>query len=953
MRKSVFLTVICFAFVCFQIHAQTPQQQLFDAVEKGDIQQIQTLIDQKVPIEGKHPVTGHTALIAASLNGHTEVVDFLIGKKANVNAADKDGGTALMAAALSGNPEIVDLLIKAKANVNAADKYGDTALIFAAAQGNTEIVSRLIAAKANVNAKDKYVETALNLAADGGYADVVSLLIDAKADVNAANFTGLSPLMRAVAQDNMDLCRLLIEKKASVNAKDSGGNTPLLLATTLNNAEMIQFLITSGANVNQGNNDKTTPVMLAASTGNAEIARILIDAKANVNAVDSENFTALIYAALEDHIDTAKLLLDANAKVDIQTKAERQKGGFANFLNGVTGRGALGGLGSLFSGLAARGAADVGYTALMFAAMNGNDALVDLLLAKNAKINQTANLNTNALYHAANEGHASTVVKLLEAKANINASHKITKNTPLLVAIRSGNIESVNAILAAGGNGKENNRDGITTLMYAAMQDADMLSVILNAGGKEIVNKTSDDKSTALIFAAAKGNTACVKMLVEAGADINVKTKKDITPLHAALAARTYNIRDGLYGKGIYPFSIHSLLTVSKPAGTDMLDLLLKNNVNVNAKDDDGFTPLMLAAATSNTEAVNRLLAAKADIKAATKSGDTAICFAAYRGNAAIVNSLLAAGATPNDKNKDNTTVLMYAAVSGNNDMVNSLLASGADVNAKNKDNATALMAASNGQVTELLLKSGANIGAKNKYNVTSLMFAAQKADSESFDLLITGGANINETDKQDSSVFAYAAIGGNEQLIDVCLDAGLLLNPAKGISPLGASFGYNTLPPVLKPGTVINFVNLIQSVQEDRKEPDMKIIEKLIDAGADVNGGNPTPLFCAVMAAPFEYVEFLIYNGADPSKKSKMFISVTPLKILEMLIKYGTELTEDQMKSYALLTMLEGKLKGKFPHPHIPQRTGLFKTTLENWENTRNVSVELSNGVNTEENKD
>jgi ankyrin repeat protein len=97
MLKRVFLAGICLAFICGQITAQTPQQQLLDAAGKGNTQQVQALLDQKVPIETKDPFTGHTPLIAAALSGNAELVSLLIEKKANVNAADKDGDTALMA----------------------------------------------------------------------------------------------------------------------------------------------------------------------------------------------------------------------------------------------------------------------------------------------------------------------------------------------------------------------------------------------------------------------------------------------------------------------------------------------------------------------------------------------------------------------------------------------------------------------------------------------------------------------------------------------------------------------------------------------------------------------------------------------------------------------------------------------------------------------------------------
>ena len=79
MHKRIFLAGICLALFCGQIIAQTPQQHLLDAAGEGNVQQVQTLLDQKVPVDSKDAEMGHTALIAASLEGHTELVRLLTG----------------------------------------------------------------------------------------------------------------------------------------------------------------------------------------------------------------------------------------------------------------------------------------------------------------------------------------------------------------------------------------------------------------------------------------------------------------------------------------------------------------------------------------------------------------------------------------------------------------------------------------------------------------------------------------------------------------------------------------------------------------------------------------------------------------------------------------------------------------------------------------------------------
>ena len=69
-----------------------------------------------------------TSLMAASLNGHHQVVELLLKEKADPNIHDNDGRTALMAASKNGHQQVVELLLKEKADPNIQDTYGKTVL---------------------------------------------------------------------------------------------------------------------------------------------------------------------------------------------------------------------------------------------------------------------------------------------------------------------------------------------------------------------------------------------------------------------------------------------------------------------------------------------------------------------------------------------------------------------------------------------------------------------------------------------------------------------------------------------------------------------------------------------------------------------------------------------------------------------------------------------------------
>jgi hypothetical protein len=123
------------------------------------------------------------ALIVASGNGHTEVVEALLAAGADVNARDNDGNSSLIFAATFGNTEIVQALLDFQPqddqpglDVNARDNYGYSALIWAAFKGHTETIQALLAVPGiDVSATNNNGSSALTLASDD---EIRQLLIE-------------------------------------------------------------------------------------------------------------------------------------------------------------------------------------------------------------------------------------------------------------------------------------------------------------------------------------------------------------------------------------------------------------------------------------------------------------------------------------------------------------------------------------------------------------------------------------------------------------------------------------------------------------------------------------------------------------------------------------------------------------------------------------------------------
>lgn len=92
---------------------------------------------------------------------------------------------------------------------------------------------------------------------------------------------------------------------------------------------------------------------------------------------------------------------------------------------------------------------------------------------------------------------------------------------------------------------------------------------------------------------------------------------------------------------------------------------LIAKGVDINAKNKDGVTALLLAAQNGHLEVVNVLLEAKADPNIADADGDTALLLAVESGAAEVVQALLKAGASLQHKNTQGKTALMIANDNG------------------------------------------------------------------------------------------------------------------------------------------------------------------------------------------------------------------------------------------------------------------------------------------------
>jgi len=405
-----------------------------------------------------------------------------------------------------------------------------------------------------------------------------------------------------------------------------------------------------------------------------------------------------------------------------------------------------------------------GTTALHWAVYNDDVDLVERLIAAGADVNAKNDYGASPMSEAAVVGNVKVLGKLLAAHADVE-SPNADGQTALMVISRTSNVEAAKLLLKHGA--KVNSREqwrGQTPLMWAAAEAQPAMVKLLIEHGAEVsarskVNEwerqiTAEPRQqsrpsggfTPLLYAARKGCAECAKILLKAGADVNLTDPDNVTPLLLATINLNFDtsavfIQNGAdvdkwdkWGRSpLYAaVDMNTLPTggradrpsADKTTGLDLIAMLLKAGANPNLqlklfppyrslRDDRGAdslltvgtTPLIRAAKAADVPAIKLLLAHGANVDLPTVNGVTPLLAASGNGSIGLdtrgryrteaqsveaVQLLLAAGADIGARDRLGRTALHGAATWGWNDMVKTLAANKIDLGAKDAQGRTA-----------------------------------------------------------------------------------------------------------------------------------------------------------------------------------------------------------------------------------------------------------------------
>ena len=409
------------------------------------------------------------------------------------------------------------------------------------------------------------------------------------------------------------------------------------------------------------------PLHEAVVAGDLDRVRVLIADGVDVNTVDGDGTTALHWAAHHDDLESGRELLNAGADPTLANQFGAQP--------------------------------------IALASENGSAKFIQLLLDAGANPNAASPEGETVLMTATRTGGAPAVRLLLRHKANPDIAEGWRGQTALMWAAAENNLDVAHALSSAGADIHARSTGGFSPLMFAVRAGhLDMARLLVDAGANP--EETLFDGTSALVLAAKNGHYELGNFLLERGADPNADDQ-GWTALHEVKWTR----RPNLGFNNPPPIVTGSMQDVDfvralAAHGADLDRRMTKepNNRYRNVLNRIGATPFLLAAKAADVEMMRLLVELGADPSVPNEDGTTPLMVAAGVGIwavgespgtneealAAVKYALELGGAvTTVDDNGD--TALHGATIRSSEPLVRFLLGEGADIDAINEKGWTPL----------------------------------------------------------------------------------------------------------------------------------------------------------------------------------------------------------------------------------------------------------------------
>ena len=823
------------------------------AAQKGNLDVLKLLHSNGANIH-QETSNGTNCIMSASLGtGDCKTLTWLIQQGVDVNHCNKDGWTAVHWAAQKGYLDVLKLLHSNGANIHQETSDGTNCIMSASfGTGDCKTVTWLIQQGVDVNHCNKDGWTAVHLAAQKGNLGVLKLLHSNGANIHQESSDGTNCIMSAsLGTGDSKTLTWLIQQGVDVNHCNKDGCTAVQGAAQKENLDVLKLLHSNGANIHQESSNGTNCIMSASlRTGDCKTVKWLIQQGVDVNYCNKDGWTAVHGAAQKGNLDMLKLLHSTGANIHQETS-----NGSNCIMSAALGTGDCKTVTWLIQqGVDVNHCNKDGWTAVHWAAHEGNLDVLKLLHSNGANIHQESSDGSNCIMSASlGTGDSKTVTWLIQQGVDVNHCNK-DGWTAVHGAAHEGNLDVLKLLHSNGANIHQETSDGTNCIMSASLGTGDCKTLTWLTQQGVDVNHCNKDGWTAVQGAAQKGNLDVLKLLHSNAANIHQETSN----------------------------STNCIMSASLGTGDcKTLTWLIQQGVDVNHCNKDGWTAVHWAAQKGYLDVLKLLHSNGANIHQETSDDTNCIMSASLgTGDCKTVTWLIQQGVDVNHCNKDGCTAVHGATLEGNLDVLKLLHSNGANIHQETSDDTNCIMSASLGtgdcKTVTWLIQQGVDVNHCNKDGWTAVHWAAQKGYLDVLKLLHSNGANIHQETSDDTNCIMSASLGtGDCKTVTWLIQQGVDVNHCNkdGWTAVhwAAQKGYLDVLKLLHS----NGANIHQETSDDTNcimsaslgTGDCITLTWLIQQGVDVNHCNKdgwTAVHWAAQKAYLDVLKLLHSNGAN-----------------------------------------------------------------------------------------
>ena len=450
--------------------------------------QIARILDNRALVDARNR-DGDTALHIAVRMNQKESGEFLISRGANIFSLNSAGQSPLFLA-LSGT-SIREWIIN-PATINAKDGLGNSILHYAAEWKLNNVIPIIIRNGLSVEEENATGETPIFMAVKTNSPPTIKILLDNNANINARDTQGQSLLHTALRWNAKDSAQMLINNNIDINSQALNGNTPLHDAIIFRMPEIENMLISNHANLETRNIDGITPLMEAVRHGSSSSVERLTVNMADVSARNTRGDTPLHLAVSMENFDIVNILLRRGASIHARNTRER--------------------------------------TPFQISLKLSPEMVSALLTAD--RINVSDDLGFSALHIALQEKSPSEILRTILVRGARTNAVDSNGRTPLRFAVDMDLWESAKVIADSGADPYIIAADGKTAAEISFVKGEDCIRALFSG---RAVNSRDSSGNTILHMAAQKGNPATISLLIELGANKNIRNISHELPYDIAL----------------------------------------------------------------------------------------------------------------------------------------------------------------------------------------------------------------------------------------------------------------------------------------------------------------------------------------------------------------------------------------------------------------------------------